>query len=248
MIRLVISLALVSSIFCGLSGCGKNNSSDNPDGAAAKINAPAFQLSAKGKIVARVNNLPIGLEDLNQEIEVYNSMVPPGSPELKISTREKKIDYLKNEMVRRNLLYQAALNSKLDKSREFIDALEKAKLDLLIITLVKQEAKNVEVTPKEIENYYNAYKDQLKSPEEINIREIVVSSESEAKDILVDLLKGEDFASLARKRSKSKSAKSNGNLGFVSRDTLSKEMANIAWALPAGQPSGVFKGADGYYI
>jgi len=246
--RLVLLLALVSSIFCGLSGCGKNNSSNNPDGSDANINAPAFQLSAKGKVVARVNNLPIGLEDLNQEIEVYNSMVPPGSPELKISTREKKIDYLKNEMVRRTLLYQAALNSKLDKSKDFIDALEKTKLDLLVIALVKQEAKKVEVTSKEIEDYYNAYKDQLKAPEEINIREIVVPSESEAKDILVELLKGEDFATLARNRSKSKSAKSNGNLGFVSKETLSKEMANIALALPQGEPSGVFKGPEGYYI
>ena len=241
--RLVLLLALVSFMFCGLSGCGKNNASDSDQSAGSK-EATAFQLSAKGQVVARVNNFSIGLDDLNQEIEVYNSMVPAGSPELKISTREKKIDYLSNEMIRRTLLYQAALDRKLYKEQDFINALEKSKLDLLVIELVKQEAQNVDVTSKEIEDYYNVYKDQLKGSEEINIREIVVPSENEAKDIFVELLKGEDFASLARSRSKSKSANVNGNLGFIPKEKLFKEMANIASALPVGQISGVFKGPD----
>jgi parvulin-like peptidyl-prolyl isomerase len=233
--RLVLLLALVSFIFSGLSGCEKNNFS-------------ALQFSVKGKVVAKVNDFSIGLDDLNQDIEVYNTMVPAGSPELKISTRENKIDYLKNEMVRRTLLYQAALNRKLDKSQDFIDALQKAKLELLVLALVKQEVKKIEITSQEIEDHYNTYKDQLKSPEEINISEIVVPYESEAKDILVKLLKGEDFASLAKNLSKGKSADVNGSLGFISKEALFKEMADIVSTLPVGQVSGVFKGPEGYYI
>jgi len=232
--RLVLWLVSISFMFYGISGC-ENNS-------------VASSFSANGKVVAKVNNFSIGLEDLNQDIEVYNSMVPAGTPELKISTLEKKIDYLKNEMVRRTLLYQAALNSKLDKEQGFIDALKKAKLDLLVIALVKQEAKNIEITPKEIEDYYNIYKSQLKTNEEINLSEIILPSENEAKDILVRLLKGEDFASLAKNHSKGKSANSNGNLGFISKEVFFKELADIVSVLPVGQASGVFKGPEGYYI
>jgi peptidyl-prolyl cis-trans isomerase C len=228
-------LALVSFIFCGLVGCQNNNSSD-------------FGITPKGKVVAKVNNISIGLDDLNQDIEVYNSMVPDGSSESKITTPAKKIDYLKNEMVRRTLLYQAALDSKLEKSQEFIDGLAKAKLDLLVIALIKQEAKKVTVTDQEIQDYYNTSKEQLKSPEEINLSEIVVPSEKEANDILVELLKGENFAVLAKNRSKSKSANSNGNLGFTSKNELSKEMAENASTLSVGAISGVFKGLEGYYI
>jgi len=42
-----------------------------------------------------VNNLAISLEDLNQEIDDYNQLVPPDKPEIKISTREQKLNYLK---------------------------------------------------------------------------------------------------------------------------------------------------------
>ena len=233
--RLVLFLILTGFMFYGLSGCGKDNSSP-------------LQFYPKGKIVARVNNFPIGLEDLNQEIEIYNSMVPAGSPELKISTLDQKIDYLKNEMVRRTLLYQIALNRKLDKEQDFIAALERAKLDLLVMTLVKQESSSVNITSKEIEDYYNTYKDKIKTPEEIQIREIVVSSEAEANTILAELSKGGSFASLAKSRSMSKSANSNGNLGFVSKEKLFKEMASIASTLSIGQLSNVFQGPDGYYI
>ena len=51
--------------------------------------------AVKGTIVAKVNNIPITLEDLNLEIDTYNASVPADKPELKITTREKKINYLK---------------------------------------------------------------------------------------------------------------------------------------------------------
>jgi len=243
--RLVLLLASGIFIFYGLTGC-QNNSANLDQSSQNK--ETVFQISAKGKIVARVNNIPIGLDDLNQEIQVYNSMVPAGSPEAKISTREEKIDYLKNEMVRRTLLYQSALNRKLQQGRDFKDALQKAALDLLVVALIKDEAKNIKLTPEEIQNYYDIYKGQFKAAEEINIREIVLPSEDEAKDILVRVLKEEDFAALAKKYSKGKSANSNGNLGFLSSDALFEEMNNNASKLQVGQASGIFRGPEGYYI
>ncbi|MCK9571781.1 MAG: peptidyl-prolyl cis-trans isomerase [Candidatus Omnitrophica bacterium] len=243
--RLVLLLASGIFIFYGLTGC--QNNSANLDQSSQNKEA-VFQISAKGKIIARVNNIPIGLDDLNQEIQVYNSMVPAGSPEAKISTREEKIDYLKNEMVRRTLLYQSALNRKLQQGQDFKDALQKAALDLLVVALIKDEAKNIKLTPEEIRNYYDMYKSQFKATEEINIREIVLPSEDEAKDVLVWVLKEEDFAVLAKKYSKGKSANSNGNLGFLSSDALFEEMNNNASKLQVGQASGIFRGPEGYYI
>ena len=108
-------------------------------------------------------------------------------------------------------------------------------MDLLVVSLIKQEADKISVTSKEIEDYYNTYKDQLKEPEEISIREIVLATEQEAKDVLVQLLQGADFATLANARSTSKSAKNGGDLGFVSLAKIFKEMANIADTLETGQ-------------
>src|SRR3989338_7261016 len=73
-------------------------------------NTPVPAAEVKGTVIARVNNQPITLEDLNSEIETFNSYVPQDRPEEKIDTRDKKIAYLKNEMIRRVLFAQAALD------------------------------------------------------------------------------------------------------------------------------------------
>jgi len=204
----------------------------------------------KGTVIAKVNNQPITLEDLDKEVEAYNSMVPADKPESKITTRDKKIDYLKNEMVRRTLLYQEALNRGLDRNETIIQALEKTKQDLLVMELVRKEAEKVEVSSKEIEDYYNNYKDQLKEPEERQVREIVVGSEQEAKDILIQLLQGTDFNTLAKDRSKSASAKDAGDLGFIKKGQKSAQFDAVAFSdsLDVGKISNIFKCPDGYYI
>jgi len=206
--------------------------------------------SVKGTVVAKVNNQPITLDDLNKEIEAYNSVVPDDKPEAKITTRDKKIEYLKNEMVRRTLLYQEALNRGLERNEEIIQALEKTKQDLLVMELVRKEAEKVEVSSKEIEDYYNNYKDQLKEPEERQLREIVVSSEQDAKDILILLLQGTDFATLAKDRSKSASAKDAGDLGFIKKGQKSAQFDAVAFSdsLEAGKISSIFKSSEGYCI
>lgn len=204
----------------------------------------------KGTVIARINNAPLTLEDLNQEVEAFNSMVPPERPEAKITTREKKLDYLKNELVRRMLLYQTASDRGLDRKEAVQKALEKTKQDLLVVELVKEEANKVEVSSAEVEDYYNRYKEQLKEPEERQIREIMVNSEAEAKDILIQLLQGADFATLAKDKSKGPTAASAGDLGFLQKGKKPAQFDAVAFSdtLEAGQYSNVFKGPDGYYI
>jgi peptidyl-prolyl cis-trans isomerase C len=203
-----------------------------------------------GTVIAKVNNLPITLEELNQEIEAYNSLVPEDRPEERIDTVEKKIAYLKNELVRRRLLYQEALDRGLEKKEDYQKAMENLKMSLLVSELVKEEVQNVDVTAKEIEGYYNQYKDTLKEPEERRIREIVSASEDEAKAVLIELLRGADFATLAKERSKSASAAAGGNLGFLKKGDKPGIFDDVAFSatLEVGKISSIFKGPDGYYI
>lgn len=232
-----------------LMGCDKFNLNQSKTKEVVKESG-ATSPAVRGTIIARVNNASIILEDLNKEIEAYNAMVPADKPEAKITTRDQKIDYLKNEMVRRVLLYQDALAKGLDRKEEVLQALEKTKQDLLVMELVRKEAENTEVSSKEIEDYYNSYKDQLKEPEERQVREIVVSSEQEAKDILIQLLQGSDFVTLAKDRSKSASAKDGGDLGFIKKGQKSSQFDAVAFSdtLEAGKISNIFKSPDGYCI
>lgn len=243
----IILLMVLCFMFNVIVGCDKLNFL-NPKKPQAK--REILTTLVKGTIIAKVNNLPITLEDLNQEIDAYNELVPADKPEMKISTREQKLNYLKNEMVRRTLLYQEAMDRNLDRNETVLKVLEKNKQDLLVVELIREEAAKVEVSSKEIEDYYNAYKEQLKEPEERNIREIVVPTEQEAKDILIQLLQGADFATKALERSKSASAKDGGDLGFIQRGKKSSQFDAVAFSdsLEVGKISSIFRGPDGYYI
>lgn len=217
----------------------------------------------KGTLIARVNNQPITLEELNEEIESYNNAIelnpnltPDYKSKAKIVTRDGKIAYLKDEMIHRQLLSQAASDRGLDRKEELQKALNSFKQNLLVAELVKMETENIEVTSAEIEDYYNQYKEQVKKMEERRIREIVVASESEAKDILIELLRGADFAALAQSRSIASSKDKGGDLGDLipSSDLIAKyksfstfiEMA-FSPNLEVGRTSNYFKGPDGYY-
>jgi len=244
----IILFAIIGLFFSGILGCDKIQGLTGRKPAVATVSASTIQ--PKGAVIARVNNIAIGLDDLNQEIEIYNANVPADRPELKITTKEQKVNYLRNEIVRRTLIYQDALDKGLDRNDDVRQAVEKTRRDLLVLQDIKEIAKNIDVSSKEIEDYYNTYKEQLKEPEERQIREIVVNNEQDAKDIYIQLLQGADFASLAKSNSKTSSAKDGGDLGFIKRGKKSTAFDSAAFgdSLDVGKISSIFKTSEGYSI
>jgi peptidyl-prolyl cis-trans isomerase C len=246
-IRQQAVLLCVCFVFLFLTGCDKINFF----GAKKNTKSSAgIALPVKGTVIAKVNNIPFTLEELNEEVETYNRMLPPDKPEAKITTREQKISYLKEEVIRRLLLYNEALNRGLERNEEALAMLEKNKRDILVLQLIKEITQNVKADAAEIEQYYNTYKDQLKEDEERRIREIVVSSEQEANNILIQLLQGADFATLAIEKSKASSSKNAGDLGYIKKGVKFAQFDSVAFAegLEPGKCSNVFKGPEGYYI
>lgn len=238
-------------LFLAALGCDKIDifkSTKTNLGPVKETKGPSQEV--KGKAIAKVNNMLITLEELDQEVQVLNANVPPDKPEAKITTREQKINYLKNDLVRGMLLYQAALDKGLDKKEEVLKALEKARHDLVVVELLREEAENVDVSSAEVEDYYNTYKEQLKEPEERQIREIMVPTEQEAKDILIQLLQGADFVTLAKERSQAASAANGGDLGFIKKGARPGAFDDNAFSesLEAGKTTNIFKGAGGYYV
>jgi peptidyl-prolyl cis-trans isomerase C len=242
-IRLLVAVALVAA---GIAGCDKIT----PAHKGASEKKAAYEV--KGTVIAKVSGYPITLEDLNQEIEEYNrNAEQQQQPSLKITTADKKIEYLKNTMVRRVLLYQEALSRGYDKRDEIVNALEKTRQTLLVLDLVKKETDGLDVASKEIEDFYNQFKDQMKSPEERHLREIVVPTEQAATEVYIQLLRGGDFAALAQERSVTASRDKGGDLGWVKKGTRQSEpFDNAAFSpsLEVGKLSSPFKGPDGYTI
>ena len=104
--RKVSTVCVMIIAACVIAGC-ENMPFLKP--AAKKSQAPKPPVGAV--IVARVGDFYITAEDLDREVENYNALVTQQNmPQNKIDTREKKIDYLRNELVRKYMLYQDALD------------------------------------------------------------------------------------------------------------------------------------------
>jgi len=215
------------------------------------ITAPA---KPEGTIVAQVGNMYITLEQLNQEIDNINTLnALYNNAEPKKFTPEEKLAFLKEELIPRYLFYKEAKARSVDKDRKVQEQLLNAEVRIVFDQFVKKETSETAPTSKEIEAFYNNYKERFRPTEERRIREILVSSEDEAKEVLIELLKGTDFATLAQQRSKAQTASKGGDLGFIGKGQLGEEYKKFdemafSSSLEQGQISSVFKDKKGYYI
>lgn len=82
----------------------------------------------------------------------------------------------------------------------------------------------------------------------VHCAHILVKSESEAREVLERLSKGEKFGNVARAVSCCPSAKRGGDLGTFTRGKMVKEFEKTAFTLRKGQVSGVVKTKFGCHI
>ncbi|MCM8797066.1 MAG: peptidyl-prolyl cis-trans isomerase [Candidatus Omnitrophica bacterium] len=249
-------------VFCvGLiTGCDKIEKPFSKRNTTKNIQQVQVTPAVKGMVIAKVNNIPITLEELNKEVDIFNAsldlredLTPEQKKEAKIDTREKKINYLKNYLVRQMVFYQLALDKGLDKKETIQEILNRYKIAILASEMQAEIIKNIEVGSAEVEEAYKNNKDLFKEPESRKVREIVTKTEDEAKQILVSLMQGADFAVVARERSVAESAKNGGDLGFIKRGQRGEKYRifdDVAFspALQEGSLSGVFKSPDGFYV
>lgn len=235
LIILGVSVFVLTTVSCDkLPFLAKKYSPQNPP-EPAKI---------EGTELAKINSKVITLEDFNTRISNLGQMYP----EVKFDTFDKKKNLLQT-LVQQELLYQHALSLGIDKDPQIKKALEEWAKGLIIQKLISDEAGGANVEAKEIEDYYNLTKDNYRIPAEVKASEIVVADEGTARQVLIEVLKGTDFASLAQQYSKAPSAKNGGNLGWKKRgDRKVERFDEVAFSLKKGEVSNVFSTPEGYFI
>lgn len=82
----------------------------------------------------------------------------------------------------------------------------------------------------------------------ITASHILVDQKFEAEDLLKKIEAGEDFAKLAKDYSSCGSAADGGNLGEFGKGMMVKPFEAAAFALEAGEVSGVVQTQFGYHI
>jgi parvulin-like peptidyl-prolyl isomerase len=120
----------------------------------------------------------------------------------------------------------------------------------LMINSILEETKNqVSISDEELLEYYNENKESFLEPEQVHARHILVETEEESNNLLLQLKEGlTDFAELAKEKSTGPSAPSGGDLGFFARGQMVKEFEDAAFSLEPGEISGVVQTQFGYHI
>ena len=138
------------------------------------------------------------------------------------------------QLIKLQAMVVQAQQQGLDKDPVAIRRIKAAADRALTNELVLREAGSA-VTEKAMLNRYDQQYAGKPGPEEVHVRAILVATEVEANTIIAELAGGTDFGDIARRSSRDTSAPYGGNLGFVSRETLTAEIGAVAFSMAAGQ-------------
>jgi hypothetical protein len=106
-----------------------------------------------------------------------------------------------------------------------------------------------EVTEDQIQAFYRAHAAEMTIPETVTLRQILVATANEARDVKRRL--GRDpkvFDTIARGESKGPEAGAGGYMGRFERAQLPAELEAVAFALPVGGTSDPVETALGYHV
>jgi peptidyl-prolyl cis-trans isomerase C len=198
--------------------------------------------------LVRVNDVAISLEEFRQMSEQQ-----PLEGKMRLLNEKGLRDYLDNYVINREVLYQEAKQKGLDKNKAIKMKVEDLRRAMVIDALLEQVLKGKsEVSDNEIQKYYQENRSRFTEPLEINIRHIVVNSESALKEVLKRLAEGGSFEKIAYLYNVDKSRENGGNLGYIRRGQLAPTFAQfeeVAFSLQKrGDTSEVVKTPLGYHI
>jgi len=117
------------------------------------------------------------------------------------------------------------------------------------LLVFKVSTKDVIVTDEQINTYYDEHSAEFESPEMIKASHILVDTEAEAQAALDRIRAGADFGEVAAAVSMDPmTAPNGGDLGFFAAGEMVKEFEDAAFALRAGEISGIVETDYGYHI
>ncbi len=140
------------------------------------------------------------------------------------------------------------------------DFISENKNQFLTREVVGQEVgRHINISDKDVEDYYNAHKQDFVRDEKVYLSEILVSTEAKegtaivaaekkAKQMTEDASKGQRFTDLARDNSDASTAKEGGALGGYKKGDLNKQIEDAVWSLPKGAVTQPIKLPTGFEV
>ncbi|HSN17949.1 MAG TPA: peptidylprolyl isomerase [Gammaproteobacteria bacterium] len=210
--RKAYKLIFIALLVAGLAACGKHGGNTDDS-----------------QVLATVNGSPITQADLRAFVRMQAQGQEP------VLTPVQRASLIKT-LVKMETVAQAARKAGVDK-----DPITQAEMhlnnnDILVQTLLENYAKSHQPTEAELKSAYDA-KVKAMDPNQYKARHILVKDQAQAQDIINQLNKGANFATLAKKYSQDPgSAKNGGELGdWFSGSTMVPEFAHALAGLKKGE-------------
>lgn len=197
----------------------------------------------KDKVLAKIGKDTITEADLEQ----LANAVPERFRYLYTSpeARRQTIDYIVNVYV----MAAEAQKEGLDKNPKFDMLLNFTKKDLLARLYMEKMTKgSPTATEQDAKAFYDRNPDMYETPESVHLHHVLVQTEDQAKDVLKRLKKGEKFSDVASAVSICPSKARGGDLDWLSRGRLVKEVEDVAFSMEKGQVTGPVKSKFGYHV
>ena len=215
-VALSLALAAVSAPVLAQS---KADKAEKTDKASAKAPKADGRMSVNGVIIPNAY-----FDAMNREREQSGQ---PASPEF--------ANAMKDELVNREVLSQAAKKKGIDKSSTVAAQMDMARQAVLIRAYFEDYVKANPISDAQLKADYDKYVVQL-GDKEYKARHILVDKEDEAKAIIASLKRGETFEKLAKEKSKDTGSKDNGgDLDWAPAGRYVPEFANAIKGLAKGQ-------------
>jgi len=156
---------------------------------------------------------------------------------------------VKEELVNREVIAQAAQKRGLDKNPDVAAQMEMARQAVLVRALFEDEVKKNPISDAMLQQEYERFKASM-GTNEYKVRHILVDKEEDAKQIIADLNKGGDFAKIAKEKSKDPGSKDNGgDLDWGPAARYVKPFADAVQSQPKGKVSAAPVKTDfGYHV
>lgn len=229
-IIVALSVALAATSAPVALAQSKADKADKAASRAAKVDG---RLSVNGVLIPNAY-----FDAMNRERETAGQ---PASAEF--------ANAMKDELVNREILSQAAKKKGLDKSPTVAAQMDMARQAVLIRAFFEDYVKANPISDAQLKADYDKYVVQL-GDKEFKVRHILVDKEDDAKAVIASLKRGETFEKLAKEKSKDTGSKDNGgDLDWAPAGRYVPEFATAVKAQAKGQLSETpVKTPFGYHV
>jgi len=196
-----------------------------------------------GEVVAKVGDKTISSKQIDKFVE---NLPPQVSARYGASRIRREIA---DGFVSMEMLAWEARQRGIDKRDDVKLRMQLMADQALARELEEEIRKGIKITDEEVKKYYDEHQDRYGARTRVFARQIMLTSEAEAKSVLEKIKKGGDFAGLAKQFSKDQgSAAKGGDIGLVSPGKLDPALDKAVSGLKEGEVSPVVKTDKGFYI